>query len=69
MGIGPPEPAHYVVGDPDGSYLHPEAASKRFDRRAARYGLPHIGVHGLRRISHPLHCRDLGVGSGARGGT
>jgi len=57
LGIGPPEPADYVVGDPDGSYLHPEAASKRFDRRAARYGLPHIGVHGLRHTWATLALR------------
>lgn len=32
----------------DGGWMHTEAVSKRFDRRAARYKLPAIGVHGLR---------------------
>ena len=35
----------------------PEAASKRFDRRAARDGLPHIGVHGLRHSWATLALR------------
>lgn len=42
------------------SALHPEAYSKRFDRRVSRFGLPHIGVHGLRH-SHAVTLLKLGV--------
>lgn len=41
----------------DGSWMHPEAISKRFDRRAERYGLPHVGVHGLRHTWATLALR------------
>jgi integrase len=57
LGIGPSALTDYVAGAADGSFLHPEAASKRFDRRAARYGLPHIGVHGLRHTWATLALR------------
>lgn len=41
----------------DGSAMHPESASKRFDRRAARYRLPHISMHGLRHTWATLALR------------
>jgi integrase len=48
LGLGQASPTDLVFAEPNGDPLHPEATSKRFDRRAKRYGLPHIGVHGLR---------------------
>lgn len=48
LGIGQASPTDFVFAEPTGEHLHPEAVSKRFDRRVARYGLPHIAVHGLR---------------------
>lgn len=47
----------FVFAEPDGTWLHPEAVSKRFDRRAARYGLTHITVHGLRHTWATLALR------------
>ena len=41
----------------EGRWMHPEATSKRFDRRVKRYGLPHIGVHGLRHTWATLALR------------
>jgi integrase len=41
----------------DGNPAHPEAISKRFDRRSARYGLPHVGIHGLRHTWATLALR------------
>ncbi len=43
----------YLDGDlvfamPDGVHYHPEAVSKVFDRRVARWGMPHITFHHTR---------------------
>lgn len=57
LGRGQAEPGDLVFSEPEGSPLHPEALSKRFDRRAKRYGLPHIGVHGLRHTYATLALR------------
>jgi integrase len=38
----------FVFHQPEGSWLHPDAVSDQFLRRAAGYGLPRITLHGLR---------------------
>lgn len=47
LGAGWPDTG-LVFTDPLGHPAHPEAFSKVFDRRVARWGLPHLTVHGLR---------------------
>jgi integrase len=37
-----------VFAMPDGAHYHPEAVSKVFDRRVARWGMPHITFHDTR---------------------
>jgi integrase len=37
-----------VFAQPDGGHHHPEAVSKTFDRRVARWRLPHITFHDMR---------------------
>lgn len=58
LGLGQAAPTDLVFAEPTGGTLHPEALSKRFDRRVRRYGLPHIGVHGLRHTWATLALRS-----------
>lgn len=37
-----------VFAQPDGGHYHPEAVSKTFDRRVARWRMPHITFHDMR---------------------
>ena len=57
LGQGQASSDELAFADTSGDWLHPEAVSKRFDRRANRYGLPHIGVHGLRHTWATLALR------------
>lgn len=38
----------FVFCLPDGRPYHPERVSTEFDRRVAKFGLPHLTIHGLR---------------------
>lgn len=60
LGMAPLGRNDLVFAELDGSPLHPEAASKRLDRRVKRYGLPHVGTHGLRH-THAVALLKKGV--------
>ena len=42
-----------VFHQPDGTWLRPDAVSAAFLRRAHRYGLPRLTLHGLRHMGDP----------------
>jgi integrase len=48
LGLGQAPADELVFCAPDGSPMNPDLVSGRFQRLAARCGLPRIGVHGLR---------------------
>lgn len=48
LGHGQAKADDWLFATPTGEWMHPGSVSKIFDRRVARYGLPHIGIHGLR---------------------
>jgi integrase len=48
LGLGRPGADDYVFSQPDGSPIHPNGFSDRFDRLVSASGLPRLTVHGLR---------------------
>jgi len=57
LGHGQGSADELMFAGPEGDWMDPESISHRFDRRAARYRLPHIGVHSLRHTWATLALR------------